>query len=461
MLSRLGPRRAGLLADALTIVSIVAVGVCVAAVLERGDVQQPDTRIGSATTPEVTAVDAPEPTSEPVDTTFRSPELAFPTTIPGCDNVERPVPESGTWGRFVTSADSYDNPQYPWYSGPRSVMMTEALGDALPDGVDVAFGSTRESLVFQPIPQTSSEPGDPPPPGFASASAEMWRGETLGLLAVDVSAAGTDVPPCVAGALQERTTARDGTIVGTNESWYEYGDDRTNFRSVVAYAPDGSRISATASDSEGFQSTNVGERDVVLTIDELKTIVSLPQLRIAAAIPSGTPEPAEACDNSFAFSSGGAKIDAASAKSLNTALERIDTGLRFDRGLNTLMLAAFDTGVVCTHVDVLDTGADLSISIRGGQELPTIPDVYDPAYASRPLSTETLDGGAVLQIDESPYSYSPAPESGSSGGMRRSVTVTYPSGTQVQVRSHAENPDEPLDADTLRVIATAEGLDAL
>ncbi|KQU46711.1 hypothetical protein ASG84_09460 [Rhodococcus sp. Leaf278] len=460
MLSRLGPRRAGLVADALTIVSIVAVGVCLAAVLERGDVQQPDSRTDAAPTSEATAIDAPEPTSEPVDTTFRSPEVEFPTTIPGCDDVERPVPESGTWGQIVTSADSYDNPQYPWYSGPRSVMMTEALGDALPDGVDVAFGSTRESLVFQPIPQTSSEPGDPSPPGVASASAEMWRGPTLGLLAVDVSAAG-DVPPCVAGALQERTTARDGTIVDANESWYEYGDDRTNFRSVVAYAPDGSQIRATASDSEGFRSSNVGERDVVLTIDELKSIVSLPQLRISAAIPSGTPEPAQACDNSFAFFGGGAQIDAATASEMNAALERVDTGLRFDHGLNSLMLAAFDPGVVCTHVDVLDTGADLSISIRGGQELPTVPDVYDPAYASRPLSTETLDGGAVVQVDESPYSYSPAPQSGSTGGMYRSVTVTYPSGTQVQVRSHAENPDEPLDAEILRDIATAEGLDVL
>lgn len=464
MLSSLGPRRAGLLADALTIVSIVAVGVCVAALVDRGDAQQPRASASSPTTSPATTAPVPEPSSEPADTTYRTPETVFPTTIPGCDDVlPPPSPETSTWGRIVTSADSYDNPQYSWYSGPRSVLMTDAVADALPDGVDIAFGSTRESLVFQPIPQSSTEPGEPQPPGSASASAsaEMQRGPTLGLLVVDVSASGTQVPPCVAGALQERTTAADGTVTDASESWYEYGDDRTNFRSVSAYAPDGSRITATASDGEGFLSTNVGPRDVVLTVDELKAIVALPQLRITATVPADTPEPAQACDNSFAFFGGGAQIDAATASEMNAALERVDTGLRFDHGLDSLMLAAFDPGVVCTHVDVLDSGADLSVSIRGGQELPTIPDVYDPAYANRPLSTETLDGGAVLQVDESPYSYSPAPQSGSSGGLYRSVTVTYPSGTQVQVRSHAEKPDEPLDAETLRVIATADGLDVL
>lgn len=45
--------------------------------------------------------------------------------------------------------------------------------------------------------------------------------------------------------------------------------------------------------------------------------------------------------------------------------------------------------------------------------------------------------------------------------MRRSVIVTYPSGTQVEVRSHAENPDEPLGVDTLRTIAMTDGLDIL
>ena len=450
----LSPRRAGALADALTIVSIVALGIGVAAVVERSPApsESPESsRFVVAATTEAPAA--------PADSTYRTPEVTFPTTIPGCDVVQPPSEGAATWGQISTSEDAYDNPQYPWYSGPRSVMMTDALKQALPEGVDIQFGSHRESLVFQPIPQTSVEPGQPAVPGWASASAEMGRGDTIGRLAVSVSA-DTPVPPCVAGSVQERTTSSDGTVTDVLESWYEYGTDRTNFRSVTAYAPDGSEIVATASDAEGFRSVNTGKRDTVLTVEELKAIVALPELRVTAFVPANTPGPMAGCDE-MAYMSDGPPIDADAAQKLNDALADVDIDERFEPGLNTLRLADFWTGVVCTQVAVLGTGADISISIMGGQELPTVPDIYDPAYDNRPLSTETLDDGSVLQIDEMPYSYSPAPQEGSTGGLRRTVTVTYPSGTQVEVRSHAERPDEPLGVDTLRAIATADGLDVL
>ncbi|MFN3539576.1 MAG: hypothetical protein ACK40J_05855 [Rhodococcus sp. (in: high G+C Gram-positive bacteria)] len=459
-MSRLGPQRAGVWADALTIVSIVAIGVCVAALVERGaPPEQPENRAESVATTTTHSVTAGP--SAPVDTTYRTPEVIFPTAISGCDVVEPPDGTSSVWGRITTSEDAYDNPQASWYSGPRSVMMTDAVAEALPHGVEVLFASLRESLVFQPIPQTSSEPGQPQEPGWATASAELGRGNTLGLLAVSVAQDNTGVPPCRAGSVQERTTSADGTVVDTNVSWSEFGGTRTNYRTVTAYAPDGTHITATASDAHGFQSTNTGDRDIVLTIDELKALVTLPELRISAPVPADTPEPREGCDDSFGLFSGDTAIDAELATNLNTALERVGGGERFDPGLNTLRLADFETGVVCTHVDAVGTGADLSISIRGGQELPVMPDIYDPAYQNRPTDFETLDGGAVLRIEEAPYSYSPALPEGPNGGMRRTVTVTYPSGTEVEVRSHAERPDEPLSANTLRTIATADGLDVL
>lgn len=453
----LSPRRAGALADALTIASIVALGIGVAAVVDRSSSVEPPESPESSRVVVAPTTEAPV---APTDSTYRTPDVTFPTTIPGCDVVEPPSEGSLTWAQLVTSEDAYDNPQYPWYSGPRSVMMTEALQQALPEGVDIQFGSHRESLVFQPIPQTSVEPGEPVVPGWASASAEMGRGDALGLLSVAV-AADTPVPPCVAGAVQERTTSSDGTVTDVNESWYEYGTDRTNFRSVTAYTPDGSAITATASDAEGFPSVNQGKRDTVLTVDELKAIVALPDLLVTAPVPANTPGPMAGCDASVAYTSDGPPIDADAAQKLNDALADVEIDERFEPGLNTLRLADFGTGVVCTHVAVLGTGADISVSILGGQELPSVPDIYDPAYDNRPLSTETLDDGAVLQVDEMPYSYSPAPQEGSTGGLRRTVTVTYPSGTQVEVRSHAERPDEPLGVDTLRVIATADGLDVL
>ena len=431
-----------------------------AAVVERVlPADAPAAAVAADSTPQSEPEPSPEP--EPVDTTYRTPEVAFPTTIPGCDVVEPPSVESATLSASFTSEDVYDNPQYPWYSGPRSVMMTRAVADALPDGVDVLFGSHRESLTFQPIPMASTEPGEPLPQGFASASGEVGRGDSRGQLAVSVSQGDGVVPPCVAGSVTERSRAADGTVMDANESWYEYGSDRTTFRSVVAYAPDGSQISATSSDAAGFQSTNTGERDTVLTVDELKALAALPELRVTAAVPADTPEPVGGCDNSFGYFSGDQTIDAASAAALNSALDGVDVGQRFEPKLGTLMLADFETGVVCTRADVLGTGADVSISIRGGQALPTVPSVYDPAYPGRPLETEMLDGGAVMQVEESKYSYSPAAEGGPTGGMRRSVTVTYPSGTQVEVRSHAEDPDEPLGVDTLRTIATTDGLDIL
>ncbi|RRQ29261.1 hypothetical protein DK926_05100 [Rhodococcus sp. Eu-32] len=458
-MNRLEPGRAGAWADALTIVSIVALGICVAAFVSHAS--PPSAASETRAEPRATSTETTSAPPEPADTTYRAPEVTYPTNIPGCTVVEPPSAESSTWVQAVTSEDAYDNPQYPWYSGQRSVMMTDAVAEALPDRVEVLFGSRRESLIFQPIPQTSPDPIEVTGPGFAQASAEMGRGDKVGLLSVSVGFVDTGVPPCIAGAVRERTTEADGAVVDINESWYEIGPQRTNFRTVTAYAPDGSQISATASDATGFQSSNSGERDIVLTIDELKALVQQPELRATTQVPPNTPQPGGGCDGTFGFTSGGPTIRAETAHTLNEVLRGIDVGERFDRGLNSLMLADFQDDVVCTQVDVLDTGADLSLTIKGGQELPEIPDVYDPAYKSRPLNTEILDGGAVLEVDDSPYTYSPAPEGRPNGGTYRTVIVTYPSGTQVEVRSHAENPDEPLGVDKLRTIATADGLDVL
>ncbi|OZD10822.1 hypothetical protein CH253_29500 [Rhodococcus sp. 06-156-3C] len=457
---RLDSRRAGIWADALTIVSLVALGVCVAAVVDR--VSPPNTVQSEAAPSSFTREPTREPTPvpEPTDTTYLEPEVDADAPIPGCDTVEPPA-ESAIRGQISTSVDTYDNPQYPWYDGRRAVMMTDAVAAALPDRVEVQFGSRRTSLIFQPIPQSPADPGGPRPPGFASATADMARGDTSGLLAVSVRKGDGSVPSCVAGQVDERSVSADGSVVDVNESWYQYGPDRTNFRTVEAYYPDGTQVTATASDAPDFPSTRTGDRDIVLTVAELEKIAEQPELRVSAPVPADTPEPTRGCSDSFGFEYDGPTIDGDTAGELNDALGDLDIGESFSPALDSLMLVDFSTSAVCTHVDVQNTGADLTVTITGGAELPVVPDVYDPSYADRPMRTETLDSGAVLEVDENGYSYSPAPESGPAGGSARVVTVTYPSGTQVDVRSHAEKPDEPLTADALIAIATADGLDVL
>lgn len=72
------------------------------------------------------------------------------TSIPGCESVESPGPPVRINYGF-TGEPGYDDPDYPWFSGPKATAMSDALLESLPSDVDVAFASPSKSLEFAPI----------------------------------------------------------------------------------------------------------------------------------------------------------------------------------------------------------------------------------------------------------------------------------------------------------------------
>ncbi|MEV6138000.1 hypothetical protein AB0L63_18410 [Nocardia sp. NPDC051990] len=188
--------------------------------------------------PELTTAPVIPTTSEPPDpaaSSYVTPPVMFPVQIPGCDVVEPPQ-QRKLFSMLHTDTYGYDNPSYPWFSGPKAVAMTQALRDALPDDVEVAFAPTDRSLVFQPIlgdPTEDKEFG-----GWTDAHATLLRGDRAGALSVTVRKSTTPIPPCVAGDLDERRHLPDGTIVDTDDTWYEMNGVRTPSRTATGYPPE-------------------------------------------------------------------------------------------------------------------------------------------------------------------------------------------------------------------------------
>ncbi|WP_245721552.1 hypothetical protein [Nocardia crassostreae] len=134
----------------------------------------------------------PEP-SEPTDRAHNSyvtPPVAFPVQIPGCDVVEPPR-ERQTFGIVRSVTYEYDNPSYPWFSGPKAGAMTRALQDGLPGDVEIAFAPLTRSLVFQPILGDATQNKEFG--GWTRASATLLRGNREGMLSVSVHQADSTV----------------------------------------------------------------------------------------------------------------------------------------------------------------------------------------------------------------------------------------------------------------------------
>ncbi|CCQ15893.1 putative uncharacterized protein [Rhodococcus sp. AW25M09] len=148
-------------------------------------------------------------------------------TIPGCDEVAQPEDLQRINFAFVVN-ETYDSPDYPWFSETKAAAMSDALAGALPRGATVKAESIGPSLLFGPI---STSPDGGIGGGDTSASA------VLSMSNVD-----------------ERRTLADGIVV-------DISDGETN-RRVEAYVPDGSRIDAS---SHG-----------ALTLDEMIDIVTTP-----------------------------------------------------------------------------------------------------------------------------------------------------------------------------------------
>ncbi|MFE1592386.1 hypothetical protein [Nocardia sp. NPDC058705] len=381
--------------------------------------------------------------------TYRTPPVVYPTQIPGCDKVEPPVAEGGfaTWGS--SSEFGYDNPSFPWFSGPKAVAMSNTLRAALPSGVVVERASFDRSLFFQPILGDSEQPFA----GTTSAQASIRRGNQAGSLSVSVRNSGAAIPPCVAGQLDERRVLADGTTVDLHDTWSEADDVRTTSRIAIAYSPDGDVVSVYGTDAPSAADRPSGT--VPMTRDEMVALATTPGVGSSAPVPPGTPSPPESCSSSVDQPE---PIPEATAERLNSVLAgvRLD-GTTFDHPLGDLRPGEFNTGGLCQTVHATNgTGTSrLNISLATGQSATT---ETAPSWEDARVRSRTLPDGAVVEtreFDVTVLSTDTQVES------TRSVIVTKPSGTQVRVTSTATAPIQPLPLDQLENIALAPGLDVV
>lgn len=425
--------------------ALVCVAIVAGGVMAGGLLHEPNHELTTA--PPTTTSASPQPDRERTSVT---PPVTYPTQIPGCAVVEPPG-DGGLFGWVTTDEAGYDNPAYPWFSGPKAVAMSEALRAALPDGVAIDFAPADRSLFFRPILEVP-EPAEFG--GHTNADATVRRGDRAGWMSVTVRQSSDPVRPCVAGELDERRHLPDGTTVDTQDTWSETDGVRTLSRSATAYLPDGSVIGAYATNAAGDAGPS-GE--VPLTIDELVTLVTAPGLAVTAPVPHGTPGPPEACHTGFDETPA---IDEPTARRLNAVLAgiRLD-GVRLDRPLGDLRPGGWDDGGLCQTVRA-DAGGQrsrLSITITTGH---TVPAETEPSSSlgDRVATRRTLPDGSVAENEESTVGV--ASQSGVPGTERtRSVTVTHPSGTRIEVSSRAGDPGQPLPMAQLETIALIPGLE--
>lgn len=261
----------------LLCVAIVAGGVIVGGLLHDRE-------------PELTTTPV-SPTSsalpQPAEYSYVTPTATYPTQIPGCTTVEPPGP-GGLFSFLGVDEFGYDNPAYPWFSGPKAVAMSRALHEALPGGITLEAAPEGESLFFEPILDPSGDSDKSAEfGGSTTAHATLRRGNQEGWMSVSVRQSTAPIPPCVAGDLDERRLLADGTTVDTDDTWSESSGVRTLSRSATAYVPDGSTVTAyVAHTLDGNDSSGT----VPMTIDELVALVTAPGVRVTAPVPPGTPD---------------------------------------------------------------------------------------------------------------------------------------------------------------------------
>lgn len=448
-------RKAAAWTFGLSVVSIVATGVVVGGFLHS---PEPELTTALPTTP------PPTTEREQPEYSYVTPSVTYPTQIPGCDAVE--PPGETEWIAYSSHDDyGYDNPDYPWFSGPKADAMSRALRDALPGGVEVEFAAPDRSLIFQPImSEDTPEDGAPDFGGDTNAGATVSRDGKSGSLSVAVRQNTDPIPACVAGYLDARRTLADGTVVDVLDTWSETNGVRTLSRSASAYVPDGTRVSAYATDAAYTDGEETISGTVPFTVDELVSMVAAPGLRVTAPVPPGSVTPPESCRSPVEQGSGPA-IDRATAERLDAALAALPLdGITLDRPLGALWPAQYDGGAVCQSVRVTTPGQEstLDIAIAGGQELPSTDDPSEPTsgYDGTVTTTRQLpDGTVVGHREHSSTTVSMRAGSEAKFETRRIVTVTRPSGTLVRVASGADSPAVPLSFEQLDAIALAPGIE--
>nr|WP_314142534.1 hypothetical protein [uncultured Rhodococcus sp.] len=404
-------RKHDVIIDVSVIVTVVALGVVAAGLL-----RSPDSAVAEDDVPVV---------SEPIE---------YPVDIPGCPEVDPPPSDEGELvmsSSIVQSTPSYDDPAYPWLTSGKAGAMSDAVLAALPADVTVVLAAPSQSLTFQPV----DDLGGGAPEGFeprSSAAGTLTRDDASAYASVDVRPSETGVPPCVAGALDARTTAPDGTVVDTNDNWYEYGGKRTHFRTATAYHPDGTQVTANL--------TEATSAEFPLQTSELAAVAALPDLRLTVPAPAGASAPRQDCYVSSSETGTVDDIQPVSVDAANDALtntwESLPDAPPLNRPIGSLVPGSYGSGV-CTDLEVVGSDIGLSISVSGGAALPVAMDPYDPESAYGPvIDFRTLPDGSVVESYDVDIVNSPVSEDGTTQ-LTRSVTVTRPSGVQVSVRSSA------------------------
>ncbi|QBJ97647.1 hypothetical protein ERC79_18165 [Rhodococcus sp. ABRD24] len=434
--------------SALVVISIVAGGIAAVGMVTRAST--PPTPPTSAAA--MTATTAPAQTTStepPADPLYVTPTVAFPTRIPGCNVVEPPSDDATASWVIVGDEDSYDNPRYPWFSGPKATAMSEALRGALPDDVELEYSSPDNSLVFAPIPDyesTSGLPHDLDPDslgGWTTAHGRLIRGEDSGDVYFNVRRGDSPPPPCVAGELVERRTQPDGSVIDVQDTWSESNGTRTLRRGASAYLPDGTHASATVSNS---RPDGGAAGAIPVSLDELVALVTAPGLRVTAPVPPGTAAPITSCSGGMQENEG-TRLTRKTIERLDRALDEhwsadAPPGWVLAAPIGSLQLTNSRAIEACAAVEV--TGPDgagrLEISLQGGQQAPVAVDEYDPANEWSRAEVLIREDGTV--VEQEGY------------GADRIVTVTRPSGTRVRVHTTF-----PASYDVLESIGTATGLE--
>lgn len=436
--------------DTLVVVSIVATGVIVAGLLH-----------------------TPTPDESGAASMYVTPDVEYPTTIPGCDTVAPPESEQ-YFATGSSGTESYDNPRYPWFSAPKATAMSDALVAALPPGVDLEFAGPDQSLIFQPIWTIDSGLPDGVDEdvvgGDTTASGMLVHGEARGQLSVTVREWRRPVPECVAGALDRRTTFEGGAVVDTLDTWSEYDSVRTLSRRASAYRPDRTQVHVWATDEDPAARESRNSGAIPLTVDELSDLARTPGLAVTAPVPPGTPEPLRSCG----WGTTGSPLTREAVAGLDRVLDDAWAalaveGVTLDRPLGSLQPAGTDPTSLCTTVDVrgpAGTGR-LSVVISDGQTLPMPRDPYDPANADDRTEYTTLADGSVVQRT-APDTVATMRLDGTTGWQTSAAAaVTRPDGFRIQVRlssggdSASDSPrslDPVLTLDQLQSLASTPGL---
>ncbi len=370
------------------------------------------------------------------------------TSIPGCDSVASPGPPVRINYGFA-GEPGYDDPDYPWFSGPKATAMSDALLESLPSDVDVAFASPSKSLEFAPIQnyRGASFPDGVDPiefSGSTSAKGTLTRVGRTADISVQVRAWDQPVPPCLEGLVDRREHLENGTVLDIADC-----EDRADFedkdgsevggeRGVVAYLGDGSRVVASVDTSTGTSS----DASPLLTMDELIALATAPGLAVTAPVPDSTPPPMASCYTDSV--NAGPPASRMDIDRLNQLLDARwkdlgAAGVTLERPLGSLVPDDYGQGGVCERIvaSTADGSSDVEISV--GNAVP------------EPGDTLTLPGSTTVTRLVDP-----------DGSGDDTVRVVHPSGETVVVTqfvtSAGSTSASPLTIEQLEFIATTPGL---